>query len=364
MYRNIWIALAILLIAIAWFAYDFLEPDEVVASNQTIAQQTEASQALADDLPPTKVRGRVIGAEERRRISRLSGRTENKRTVQVRAEVGGLVLERNVELGDQVKEGAPLCILESEEREARVREAKDFLREMKLEYAGQLSLRNNGLQIERQIAAAKARVTQAEASLLQREKELARATIKAPFAGFIEETHVEAGDLLQPGSACVTVIDLDPMKVVAQASEKDIHYFELGSTAVAQLPSGRKVEGTVTFVGQQSQTNTRTFTVEVLIDNPDFSIRSGLTAELLVPLDSFRAHKVPVALLGLLDTGEIGVRIVGEGNQVEFNAIEIVSEESDGVWVTGLPELSTLITVGQDFVIPGETVDVVFEDEI
>lgn len=364
MYRNIWIALAILVIAVAWFAYDLLQPEEVVASNQTVAEQNAASQALAADLPPSKVRGRVIRSEEHQRISRLSGRTENKRTVQVRGEVGGLVVNRPVELGDRVQEGSPLCELEKEEREMRILEAKDMLREMKLEYAGQMSLRNSGLQIERQIAAAKARVTQAEAALLQREKELARATIKAPFDGFIEEIHVETGDLLQPGSACATLIDLDPMRVIAQASEKDIHYFEIGATAVAELPSGETIEGTVTFIGQQSETSTRTFMIEVLVANPDYSIRSGLTAELLIPLDSFDAHKVPVALLGLNDVGETGVRIVGSGNQVVFNPIEIVSEEADGIWVTGLPEVTTLITVGQDFVIPGETVDVVFEDEI
>ena len=364
MSRNFWVALVILVIAIAWFAVDFLTPDEIVASDKTLAQINAETEALAEDLPAAKVRAKVSIAQEKQRISSLSGRTENKRTVIVRAEVGGLVLERAVELGDRVQDGDSLCVLEQDEREARVREARDLLREMKLEYAGQTSLRNSGLQIERQIAAAKARVTQAEATLLQREKELARATIKAPFSGFVEETHVEAGDLLQAGAPCVTLIDLDPMKVIAQVSEKEIHHFEIGTQAEARLPSGETIIGTVTFVGQQSNANTRTFTVEVLVENADFSIRSGLTAELLIPLDSFRAHKVPVSLIGINDEGRLGIRTVGDASRVQFKPISIVTEDDDGVWVTGLPEISTLITVGQDFVVPGEIVEVVFEDEI
>ena len=180
----------------------------------------------------------------------------------------------------------------------------------------------------------------------------------------MEETHVETGDLLQPGTPCVTLIDLDPMKVVAQVSEKEVHHFEVGSQAKVRLPSGESIAGTVTFIGQQSNANTRTFTVEVLVDNPDFSIRSGLTAELLVPLEKFRAHKVPIALIGINDDGDLGIQTVGDASRVKFAPISIVTEEEDGAWVTGLPDIATLITVGQNFVVPDEIVEVVFEDEI
>lgn len=364
MNRNVWFAIAIAVIAASWFAIDFLVPDEIVASDRTLAQVNAEAAELIKDQPPTKVRGRVSSASTKQRISQLSGRTENKRTVIVRSEVSGLITDRSIELGEQVEAGQALCVVEQEERKARVREAKDLLREAKLEYAGQRALRNNGLQIERLIAGAKARVTQVEAQLLSYETELDRATLKAPFDGFIEEVHVEAGDLLQPGSPCVTLIDLDPMKIVVSASEKDVHYFKIGTEAQARLPSGQIVTGTVSFIGQQSESATRTFMVELMVENPEFTIRSGLTAEILIPLGSYEAHKVPLALLGIDDYGEIGLRLVDKENRVDFRPVQIISEEEDGVWVTGLPEVATLITVGQDFVIPGEKVDVEFEDSI
>ena len=47
--------------------------------------------------------------------------------------------------------------------------------------------------------------------------------------------------------------------------------------------------------------------------------------------------------------------------RVEFHTVEIVEDDVDGVWVTGLPDIATLITVGQELVIPGEIVEIDYE---
>ena len=362
--KNYWIALIIAGVAMLWFVPNLFSNEEPISQSDTIAQVNAQTAAVASDAPPTRVRGRVSVSSNKQRVVTLTGRTENKRTVIVRAEVGGIVQSRPVELGDQVKADQTLCQLDLEERRALVTEAEDQLREALLEYDGQSALRKTGLQIERQIAAAKARVTQTKTQLLRSELNVERSSIKAPFDGFVEEIHVEVGDLLQIGAPCATVIDLDPMKVIAHVSENEIHHFQVGSDATARLPSGVEITGSVVFVGQQSETATRTFRVEILVDNPDYSIRSGLTAELLIPLESYVAHQVPVALLSIDDEGTMGLRLVDNSNKVFFQPITIVTEDTNGVWVTGLPEIATLITVGGDFVSPGEVVDVEYQEEL
>ena len=57
-------------------------------------------------------------------------------------------------------------------------------------------------------------------------------------------------------------------------------------------------------------------------------------------------------------------RIVNEQGAVEFHHVTIVRDEPDGVWVSGLPEVATLITVGQELVVPGELVEVDFEARV
>ena len=69
------------------------------------------------------------------------------------------------------------------------------------------------------------------------------------------------------------------------------------------------------------------------------------------------ASNIPQSAITLNDTGEIGVRTVRNG-RVKFLPIEFISDGLDGAWVTGLASTETLITVGQEFVIEGEAVEV------
>ena len=51
------------------------------------------------------------------------------------------------------------------------------------------------------------------------------------------------------------------------------------------------------------------------------------------------------------------IRTVTSGKVVTFHVIEIISDEADGIWVSGLPDIVDLIVVGQQSVIPGEVVN-------
>jgi multidrug efflux system membrane fusion protein len=59
--------------------------------------------------------------------------------------------------------------------------------------------------------------------------------------------------------------------------------------------------------------------------------------------------------------GAIGVKIVDANNEVEFIPVTIVADTTEGIWLVGLPEMITLITVGQEFVVVGEEVRPVFD---
>ena len=61
-------------------------------------------------------------------------------------------------------------------------------------------------------------------------------------------------------------------------------------------------------------------------------------------------------ILSLNDEGSIGVKLVDGDNQVEFQPIDIVASDSEGIWITGLPHEALLITVGHEFVSIGQEV--------
>ncbi|SHI87328.1 efflux RND transporter periplasmic adaptor subunit [Wenxinia saemankumensis] len=208
----------------------------------------------------------------------------------------------------------------------------------------------------------RAQIESARAAVASAEQEIGKLTITAPFGGLLETDTAELGALLQPGTACATVIRLDEVKLVGFVSEMDVSRIDVGSPLRATLASGRTVEGRVTFLSRSSDETTRTFRLEATVPNPDLSIRDGETAEMLVAAEGREAHLLPQSALTLDDDGRLGIRTVAEGDLVGFQAVELLRDTPQGVWVAGLPEEVDVIVVGQEYVVPGVAVDPTYRE--
>ena len=182
--------------------------------------------------------------------------------------------------------------------------------------------------------------------------------VNAPFDGYLETFSVKEGDYLNTGAVCATIIDPDPMRLIGEVSEKEINFVKVGSKANAKLISGKKVQGIVSFVSTSANRGTRTFRVEIDVKNSDRSIRDGVSAQIEIEGNIILAHKISPSILMLGEDGELGIRTVNKDNQVEFNQIEILEDSIDGIWIAGLPINTRIITVGQEYVFQGQTVNV------
>ena len=174
----------------------------------------------------------------------------------------------------------------------------------------------------------------------------------------VERLHVNVGDLAGVGTPCATLISLDPMLIAANVSERDIVYLNVGQPVTARTSTDQRVEGTVTFVGNQSDPATRTYPIEVTVDNPEYTLRAGLTTVISVETATVLAHLVSPSLFTLDDAGVLGLRGVDRQDRVVFYPVDVVEDGANGAWVTGLPGIARLITVGQEFVAAGERVEV------
>ena len=331
--------------------------------NPSIAEQKINNANVRSDLVPTQVRVSRLNAIEKVRFETIRGKTQNKRTVAVKTEIAGKITARKVEKGDAVTAGQVLCELAMEDRASSLTEAKEAVTQAKLEYKGAQRLKAKGYNSENAIASARARLASAMAVLDRRELNISKTKITAPFDGVVENVHLELGDYVMSGAACVTVVDLNPMLVVGRVSEKSVLEVQTGIIAGGILTDGTEVQGPITFVGQQSDAQTRTYSVEIEIDNSNESLRSGITTEIHIPVERVLAQKISPALFSLDDNGGYGIRLIDESNIVNFYTVKIIAEDEDGVWVTGLPNVSDVITVGQELVVPGERVDPVFQNQ-
>jgi multidrug efflux system membrane fusion protein len=266
--------------------------------------------------------------------------------------------------GRLVKKGDVVCELALEDRQLRFRQAQSAVAQAQLEYDGSLKLKSGGYQSRTAIAAAKAKLDSALADQRSRELDLANTKIRAPFDGLIERHAVDEGAFVKRGQECATLIDLDPLMVTGRVSEKEVDGLAKGAQALVSLRSNDLVRGRVSLVGSESDEVTRTFRVEVEVDNSDHRLRSGISADVVVGTGNIRAHLLSPALLSLDDSGRVGLRILNEQNQVAFVYVELVGDHKQGVWVTGLPEQSLVITLGQEYVSHGETVAVELENAL
>lgn len=325
----------------------------------------------------------------------LRGQTAAHRQVEVRAETSATVVSAPLRKGSFVNASDVLCQLDIgtreaalaeaharlteakarvPETEARMAEAEALLAEALINNNAADKLSKGGYASETRLASTQAAVRSAEAgvataksglettkagiqgaaaAVAAAEREIERLTIRAPFDGLLESDTAELGSLMQPGSLCATVIQLDPIKLVGYVPEADVNRIDLGAMAGAELTDGRRVQGTVEFISRSADSMTRTFQVEITAPNPDMSIRDGQTAAIAIAADGTKAHRLPASALTLNNDGQLGVRIVLPDNIVDFRGVRLVRDDVDGIWVTGLDEESDVIVVGQEFVTKG-----------
>ncbi len=212
------------------------------------------------------------------------------------------------------------------------------------------------------IEAALAGVESARASVAAAEKEIDRLTITAPFAGLLESDSAELGSLLQSGDLCATVIQLDPVLLVGFVPETEVARVQMGALAGAELASGDRVQGRVSFISRSADPDTRTFRVDIEVPNAELTLRDGQTAEIVIAAAGAKAHLLPQSALTLNDEGGLGVRIVTEESEALFVPVTLLRDTPTGVWLAGLPESADVIVIGQEFVSDGVQVAPSFQE--
>ena len=291
----------------------------------------------------------------------LTGRTEAARKVEVRSEISGLVASEPLRAGAFVQAGTTLCEIDPGTRSAALAEAEARLAEAEANNRAAENLVQRGFTSETNAISQKAALESAMASVDRARTDIDNLTITAPFDGLLESDTAELGSLLQPGSACATIIDLDPVKLVGYVPERDMARLSLGAQAGGRLVSGEEVRGIVTFLSRSADELTRTFRVEVTVDNPDLRISDGTTVQILIALSGEKAHFLPQSALTLDDNGRLGIR-AADGDVARFLPVSIIRDTSEGIWVADLPEEVDVIVVGQEYVVDGRAIKVTMRE--
>ena len=351
--------IAILLVVgtVIWIGSAYLTPGDEPTRETSSAADATAENAASKTM--ASVRTITSHAMDHVDHLRITGRTEAVISVEIKAETEARVIEVGAIKGQAVQKGDLIVRLDTGDRQSRVAKARALVAQRELEHSAAESLAQKNYRSKTGVAEALAQLEEARADLIVARTELGNTEIRAPFDGIVEDRPTEIGDLLSIGDQVATLIQSDPMLVVAHVPEHSIGAIDLGQLAEVTLFDGATHDGIVRYTARVSNNNTRTYRVEVEIDNPDLRIPDGMTAELQIPVGIKRAHHVRPSVLTLNDEGELGVRAIIDDNKVEFLPVELQGGSRDLVWIGGLPDTFELIVVGLDWVKEGATVEVV-----
>jgi multidrug efflux system membrane fusion protein len=344
MNTNVKIALVIILATLAWLASGLF-------ANEATSKLDQPALSL------TKVSVGEFSAQDFVPLLSINSHTQPNRVVNLKAQIAGTVESVPGQRGTKIYKNQSICVIEAEERPQRLMQSKAKLEQAQIAYSGALQLKTAGYQSNLAIAQAKANLEIAKLDLTLSQNDVDSLEIKAPFAGIVEDRPVEVGDFLTAGQPCAKLVELSPIKVVAEVSESDVANLKIGDKASALFDDYASRSATISYVAHQANPTTRSYRVEAKINNTDLQLRSGISGQLQFRLDSVKAHLIPASLILLNAEGQTVVRAVDQENLVTQHMVAVVGEAENGLWVSELPTMINLITVGQNYVTQGERVE-------
>jgi multidrug efflux system membrane fusion protein len=351
MQRSYQIAIGISIAAALWIL-----SGEIFKTEHALELSAAERAVEGDGKSLQRVQVARITAEPWIRTLPVSGRTEAARNVKLRAETTGAVESVVAVKGAKVKHGDALVRLAANDRPARVSEARALVAKRDMEFRAQENLAKKDFTSEVSLANAKAQLESARSMLAMVDLDLARTVIRAPFDGVFNDHQVDVGDYVKAGDQVADIIELDPIKIIADVTEVSVGELKVGNRATATLADGTVVEGPITYVSASAVGTTRTFAVELEVANPTGAIVDGMTAAVALPAREIMAHRVPPSVLTLDEKGTVGIKIVDDTDTVQFVAAQTVSNTADGIWIGGLPTTIRLVAVGQEYVRTGQRV--------
>lgn len=287
----------------------------------------------------------------------VQGQVEPNRLLSLKTEIDGKVIALPLKLGSRVEQGQTLVkvdlktrLIDREEAVARV----DF---QKQELAAAKKLFKQKLESGSRLSREKANLAAAIAKLEQIDYEINNANITAPFAGVFDRRYVELGDYLEKGEQVVSLVDDQQLKITAMVPQQHVESLRLGQPVTATLFNKQELTGPLTFISATSDENTRSYRIEVLIDNSSYRRVIGMTASLAIPVNETQGHLVSSSAISLDKQGRLQVKAIDDENKVVAYVVNIVRTDADKVWLSGLPQHLNLITLGQDFVVSGQQVE-------
>ena len=325
--------------------------------------------------PMTVELGTVRRAEINDEIT-VVGNLIGEATVAVAPRAAGRLQEVFVRLGDRVSRGQRIARIEDFELQEQLKQAEAAQevanatirqREADLALARTNVERSRSLferqllpkqtlddnearyqSAQAQLDLARAQAVQSKARLDELKINLSNTIIVSPTDGFIARRLVDPGASVGQNAPVVEVVDLSRVRLIANVVERDLRQLEAGNPTQVEVDAypGEEFMGRIARVSPVLDPATRTAPIEIEIPNPDFRLKPGMYARVGITMET-KKDALVVASDAMADLGGRRGVFQAVNGQAVFRTVQVGTEQQDSVEILGgLQEGDQVITTG------------------
>ena len=259
-------------------------------------------------------------------------------------QAGGRITKINVEIGDFVKAGQVLAEIDK----AQLQQAQLSLKNQEVELTRLKSLYEAGGLSKSDLDAIE---LQYNVTKTQVENLLENTVLRSPINGVVTARNYDVGDMCSMSAPIFTVEQIIPVKLLVGISESDYSKVKKGDSVEikADAVPDKTFYGKINRIYPTIDPATRTFTVEVVVDNNYSTLRPGMFARVIVDFGSNNNVVIPdVAVVKQQGSGERFVYVLNADGTVTYTKVVLGRRMGTEYEVLeGLSDGDRIVTGGQ-----------------
>jgi RND family efflux transporter MFP subunit len=323
-------------------------------------KRTQTAEPAADAHAPVSVAIAPVQGVDEPIIVEATGSFQADESSDVAPETSGRVTATPVDVGQHVAKGAVLIRTQAVDANLRLDEARAALAraeanlklaESQNELAQTTGKRHAALlagglvpqtvadeartQAETAangVSVARASLAQVRAQLALAEKAVSDVVVVAPFAGYISARRVAVGEFVQPSTAVVTLLRIDPLRLQLTIPGVQAGQITTGQTVTARVDAfpGKIFEGRITAINPLIAAESRSFIVEARVPNPAGQLKAGMFAVASVNQGrTERAMLVPKrAVIEDVNTNSFRVFVIDNENKARVRVVQLAARQT------------------------------------
>ncbi len=241
----------------------------------------------------------------------LQGGVKTKQNVLIYPEMQGTLQRVYVKEGQKVSKGQLLATIDDGGMSSQLEQLKSQAMLAKTTYERQKRLWEQKIGSEIQYLQSKTNYEATENAVKQAESQLGKSSIRAPFAGIIDNVIKDQGTVVSPGpgSEVFRIVNLSNMYIEVDVPENYVAGIQKGNTAIVYFPVlGDTITTKIRQTGNYINPNNRAFSVEIPVPNKNGKIKPNLTAK--VSLNDYTNEEAILVPQGIISENAEGQQYV------------------------------------------------------